>query len=87
MGDFVIVINAAKVRVTGKKLDDKIYYRHTGYMGGLKETTLREMLERQAGAGDRDGGAGHAAAQQAGAAPARAPEGVRRAGAPARAPR
>ena len=47
MGDFVIVINASRVRVTGKKLDDKIYYRHTGYMGGLKETTLRERMERQ----------------------------------------
>jgi large subunit ribosomal protein L13 len=47
MGDFVIVTNAARVRVTGKKLDDKIYYRHTGYMGGLKETTLRNRMERQ----------------------------------------
>jgi large subunit ribosomal protein L13 len=47
MGDFVIVVNAQKVRVTGKKLDDKIYYRHTGYMGGLKETPLGDMLQRQ----------------------------------------
>lgn len=47
MGDFVIVLNAAKVRVTGNKVEDKIYYRHTGYMGGLKETTLRQMLERR----------------------------------------
>jgi len=47
MGDFVIVINATKVRVTGNKVDDKIYYRHTGYMGGLKETTLGEMLQRK----------------------------------------
>ncbi len=46
MGDFVIVVNAQKVRVTGKKLDDKIYYRHTGYMGGLKETPLGDMLQR-----------------------------------------
>jgi len=46
MGDFVIIVNADKVRVTGKKLEDKIYYRHTGYMGGLKETTLEDMLER-----------------------------------------
>ena len=43
MGDFVIVVNARKVRVTGKKLDDKIYYRHTGYMGGLKETVLGDI--------------------------------------------
>jgi large subunit ribosomal protein L13 len=46
MGDFVIIVNADKVRVTGKKLGDKIYYRHTGYIGGLKETTLSDMLAR-----------------------------------------
>jgi large subunit ribosomal protein L13 len=46
-GDYVIVVNAAKVRVTGKKLDDKIYYRHSGYMGGLKKTTLGTMLEKK----------------------------------------
>jgi large subunit ribosomal protein L13 len=47
MGDFVIVVNAEKIRVTGKKLDDKIYYRHSGYVGGLKETTLATMLSRK----------------------------------------
>jgi large subunit ribosomal protein L13 len=47
MGDFVVVVNAEKIRVTGKKLDDKIYYRHTGYVGGLKETTLADMLRRK----------------------------------------
>src|SRR3972149_4827031 len=47
MGDFVVVVNAEKVRVTGKKLTDKVYYRHTGYMGGLKETTLRDLLARR----------------------------------------
>jgi large subunit ribosomal protein L13 len=46
-GDFVVVINAEKVHVTGKKLDDKIYYRHTGYPGGLKQRTLREQLDRR----------------------------------------
>jgi len=46
MGDFVVIVNADKVRVTGKKLDDKIYYRHTGYMGGLKETVLSDMLQK-----------------------------------------
>ncbi len=46
-GDFVVVINAEKVFVTGKKLTDKIYYKHTGYMGHLKETTLKEMLEKK----------------------------------------
>jgi len=49
MGDFVVVVNAEKVRLTGKKVQDKIYYRHTGYMGGLKETTLGEMLARKPG--------------------------------------
>jgi large subunit ribosomal protein L13 len=47
MGDYVIVVNADKIRVTGKKLEDKIYYRHTGYVGGLKETTLADMLRRR----------------------------------------
>lgn len=45
-GDYIIVINAEKVAVTGKKRTDKIYYRHTGYIGGLKETTFKEMIER-----------------------------------------
>ena len=45
-GDFVVVVNAEKVRVTGKKLQQKIYYRHSGYPGGLKERTLAEVLER-----------------------------------------
>jgi large subunit ribosomal protein L13 len=46
-GDFVIVVNAEKIAVTGKKLDDKIYYRHSGYPGGLKQRTLREQLDRR----------------------------------------
>ena len=46
-GDYVIVINAAKVKVTGKKLDQKIYYHHSDYIGGMKETTLREMLAKK----------------------------------------
>lgn len=45
-GDFVIVINAAKIQVTGKKLDQKIYFRHSEYVGGVKTATLRQMLER-----------------------------------------
>jgi large subunit ribosomal protein L13 len=44
-GDYVVVINADKIRVTGKRLDQKIYYRHSGYMGGLKAVSLRRMLE------------------------------------------
>ena len=46
-GDYVIVINAEKIKVTGKKLDQKIYYSHSDYVGGMKETTLREMLEKK----------------------------------------
>ncbi|MCI8483109.1 MAG: 50S ribosomal protein L13 [Lachnospiraceae bacterium] len=43
-GDYVIVVNADKVKVTGKKLSQKIYYHHSEYVGGMKETTLKEML-------------------------------------------
>ena len=43
----MIVVNAAKIRVTGNKLNDKLYYRHSGYPGGLRSRTLGEMLERQ----------------------------------------
>ncbi len=46
-GDFVVVVNAEKVAVTGKKLDTKTYYRHSGYPGGLKTRSLREQLERR----------------------------------------
>ena len=46
-GDFVIVVNAEKIAVTGNKLDEKMYYRHSGYPGGLRERTLREQLERR----------------------------------------
>ena len=46
-GDFVVVVNAEKIAVTGNKLDEKIYYRHSGYPGGLRERTLRQQLERQ----------------------------------------
>ena len=46
-GDYVIVINAEKIKVTGKKLDQKIYYNHSDYPGGMRETTLREMLAKK----------------------------------------
>lgn len=45
-GDFVVVVNAATLKVTGKKLTDKVYYKYSGYPGGLKERTLSEQLER-----------------------------------------
>lgn len=46
-GDYVIVINAEKIKVTGKKLDQKIYYHHSDYVGGMKEATLREKLAKK----------------------------------------
>jgi large subunit ribosomal protein L13 len=46
-GDFVVVVNADKVRFTGSKLDQKMYYRHSGYMGGLKATSARQMLKKK----------------------------------------
>ena len=46
-GDFVIVVNAEKISVTGSKLDQKRYYRHSGYPGGLRSRTLREQLQRR----------------------------------------
>ena len=46
-GDYVIIVNAEKVKVTGKKLDQKIYYHHSQYVGGMKETTLREMMAKK----------------------------------------
>jgi large subunit ribosomal protein L13 len=46
-GDFIVVINANKVMLTGRKWDKKIYYRHTGYIGGLKEITAKKLLEKK----------------------------------------
>lgn len=46
LGDFVVVVNAEKVRVTGRKLDQKMYYHHTGYPGGIKSITLRKQLQK-----------------------------------------
>ena len=46
-GDYVIVVNAEKIKVTGKKMDQKIYYHHSDYVGGMKETTLKEMMAKK----------------------------------------
>ena len=46
-GDNVIIINANKIKLTGKKLEDKIYYKHSGYIGHLKKTTAKEMMEKK----------------------------------------
>ena len=59
-GDFVVVINAEKIAVTGNKLDAKMYYRHSGYPGGLKQRSLREQLERRPTEVHPQGGQGHA---------------------------
>lgn len=46
-GDYIVVINADKVKLTGKKWDDKMYYRHSGYMGGIKEINAADLLEKE----------------------------------------
>ena len=46
-GDYVVIINADKIKVTGKKMDQKIYYHHSDYVGGMKETTLREKMAKK----------------------------------------
>ncbi|NQU03615.1 MAG: 50S ribosomal protein L13 [Syntrophaceae bacterium] len=46
-GDFIVVVNAEKIKLTGKKLTDKVYYRHSGYPGGIKATTAEKMLEKK----------------------------------------
>lgn len=48
-GDFIVIVNAEKVLLTGNKINQKKYYRHSGYIGGLKETTVKEMLEKKPG--------------------------------------
>ena len=46
-GDYVVIVNADKIKVTGKKMDQKVYYNYSGYVGGLKETTLKEKLAKK----------------------------------------
>lgn len=46
-GDYVVIVNADKIKVTGKKLEQKIYYHHSDYVGGMKETTLKDMLDKK----------------------------------------
>ncbi len=48
-GDFIVVVNASRIKVTGTKADDKIYYRHTGYPGGIRQQTFRQMQSRHPG--------------------------------------
>ncbi len=77
-GDFVVVVNAEKIAVTGSKLDTKIYYRHTGYPGGIKQRTLREQLDRRPDRGHSQGREGDAPEEQARVGAAHEAEGVRR---------
>lgn len=46
-GDFVVIINAEKIKLTGRKMEQKMYYRHSGYMGGLKERTARQVMDKK----------------------------------------
>ena len=84
VGDFVVVVNAEKISVTGNKREQKRYYRHSGYPGGLRSRTLNDMLERRPEEVVRLAVKGHAPAHAAWARPAAQAEGLRRPGAPAR---
>ena len=46
MGDFVVAVNVDKLKFTGRKIDQKVYYRHSGYLGGIKQTALKDLLKR-----------------------------------------
>ena len=83
-GDFVVVVNAEKISVTGNKRAEKRYYRHSGYPGGLKSRTLEEMLERRPEEVIRIAVKGHAAPQPAGPQAAHQAQGLRRSRASAR---
>ena len=86
VGDHVVVINAEKVHLTGRKLTDKIYRWHSGYIGGLREVTRRADAQDASGARDRVGGPGHAAEGPPGPGDGQEAEGLPRGGAPARRP-
>ena len=76
-GDFVIVVNAAQVKVTGNKADKKLYYRHSGYPGGITAADLQRPARREAGRPAHPGGAGHAAEERARPPAAQEAQGVR----------
>ena len=77
-GDFIVVVNADKIRVTGNKANDKIYYRHSGYPGGIYATRFKDMQATPSGPRAREGGQGHAAQGPAGLRDDQEAEGVRR---------
>ncbi len=65
-GDYIVVVNAEKIRVTGNKLKDKMYYRHTGYIGNLKSTNLEKLLKEHPERAMRKCGQGHVAEELSG---------------------
>ena len=77
MGDSVVVINAEKIVLTGKKLDKKNYYRHSGYIGGLKSVTARKLIEKTPRRRDPVRRQGHAAQKQPGPQVVQEAEGLR----------
>ena len=83
-GDFVVVVNAERVKMTGNKLDDKVYYRHSGKPGSLKSETARERMSKVPGAGDSGCGVGHAAQEPARPQASEKAQGLRRSRASAR---
>jgi large subunit ribosomal protein L13 len=83
-GDHVVIVNAGKVKLTGRKEDQKIYRQHSGYEGGLKEVRARVVREKKADADGRGSGARHAAQNQNGRGDVPEVKGVRRSGSPAR---
>ena len=86
VGDFVIVVNAEKIAVTGKKRSDKLYHRHSGYPGGLRTRTLNDMLERQPEEVIRKAVKGMLPRNRLAAPAAAQAQGLRRSRAPARRP-
>ena len=78
-GDFVIVVNAEKVALTGRKLEQKQAYRHSGYPGGLRSVAYGDLLEKHPERADREGRPGHAAEELAGPQHAAQAQGLRRA--------
>ena len=82
-GDYVIVINCEKIVTTGNKLDQKIYYRHSGYPSGLTATPLRQQLQKHPDRVIRDSGQGDAAQERPGPEDAQQAQGLRRRFAPA----
>ncbi len=85
-GDFIVVVNADKIRVTGNKAEDKMYYRHSGYPGGIYSVKFKDMQAKHPDRALQEGRQGHAAQGPAGLRDDQEAEGVRRCLAPAHRP-